>query len=177
MRRIILLILLIGSSYISAQEKSTGPIIKGYGEVYKVEKSDFRVDTDMEYKVVFDISESPESHIEINKSIETAARFLNMQAQSGVSVDKMKVALVIHGQAYKDILKNSAYQERFDTDNPNRKLVESLLSSGAQFIVCGQTAKAREISKIDMIPNIQMALSAMNALLKLQHKEQGFIKI
>jgi len=177
MKRIILSILLIVSSYVAAQEKSTGPIINDYGEVFKIEKPDFRVDTEMEYKVVFDISESPESHTKINRSIDTAARFLNMQAQNGVDPEKMKVALVIHGQAYKDILTNSAYQERFDTTNPNQKLVESLLSSGVQFIVCGQTAKARAISKIDMIPNVQMALSAMNALLKLQHKEQGFIKI
>lgn len=177
MTKIILPILLLASSNVFAQERSTGPIINGFGEVFKIEKPDFRVDTEMEYKVVFDISESPESHTKINRSIDTAARFLNMQAQSGVATEKMKVALVIHGQAYKDILTNNAYQERFDTANPNQKLVESLLSSGAQFIVCGQTAKARAISKNDMIPNVQMALSAMNALSKLQHKEQGYIKI
>lgn len=169
--------MLMASSYVYAQERSTGPIINGYGEVFTVENPDFRVDTGMEYKVVFDIAESPESHTEINRSIDTAARFLNMQAQSGVPIEKMKVAIVIHGKAYKDILTDSAYKERFDADNPNQKLVASLLSSGVQFIICGQTAKARGISKNDMIVNVQMALSAMNALLKLQHKEQGFIKI
>ena len=161
---------------VSAQEQETaaGPVITEYGAVYKVQP-DFKVDTDMEHRVVFDVASSPESHDEINALINTPARYLNMQAQSGVSETKMKVAVVIHGGAYKDILTDAVYRERFQTSNPNSGLVRALLSSGVEVILCGQTAGKREISKVDMLPGVQLALSAMNALVQLQSKDYQMI--
>jgi len=68
--------------------------------------------------VVFDITDSPEDPSALNKSIETAARFLNMHGQNGVLKEQMKVALVVHSKASKDIITNEAYAKRYDTKNP-----------------------------------------------------------
>ncbi|MGB7395970.1 MAG: DsrE family protein [Pricia sp.] len=160
---------------VSAQETAAGPVIKDFGKVYKV-APDFEVDKEMEYKVVFDIVDSPDSKTELNPGMNTPARFLNMNGQSGVSVEKMSLALVVHGGAFKDILNDTAYAERYQTANPNTELIQALLSSGVEIILCGQTAGHRKVSKEDMIPGVKLALSAMNALVQLQNQNYQLIK-
>lgn len=159
-----------------AQNKGSGPIIKDYGKVWKIENPDFRVDVNKEYKVVFDIMNSPESHTEINKSIETAARFLNMHAQSGIPATNLKVALVVHNNASKDIITNEAYRNRFQVSNPNKELIESLIDSGVQVIFCGQSSLSRNIPRKELLNDVQLALSAMTALIQLQDEGYQLIK-
>lgn len=167
---------LLMSFFSNAQSKNTGPVIKEYGKVWAIENTDFKVDTTMEFKAVFDIMNSPESHEVINTSIETAARFLNMHAQSGVPADQLKVALVVHNAASKDIISNVAYNKRFGTDNPNSKLIQALLDAGAKVIFCGQSSMSRKFPKEDLIEGVQLSLSAMTALIQLQNENYRLIK-
>jgi len=161
---------------VNAQTKETGPVIKDYGKVWKIENQDFKVDLDKEYKVVFDIMNSPDSHAEVNKTIETAARFLNMHAQSGVPLKNMKVVLVVHNKASKDLITDIAYQKRYETDNPNTGLIKALMGSGTQVIFCGQSSLSRNFPKEDLIEGVQLALSAMTALIQLQDDGYQLIK-
>lgn len=161
---------------ILAQTKSAGPIIAEYGEVFQVDTPDFKVDPNKEYRAVFDIMDSPESHGELNRSIETAARFLNMHAQSGIPPEQLKVALVVHNKASKDMMSNAAYQKRYGQDNPNIKLIQSLLDVGGQVVFCGQSSSARDIPKEDVIPGVQLSLSAMTALIQFQDEQYQLIK-
>jgi len=171
-----LLASLLMNVVLTAQTKNSGPVIKEYGKVWAVENLDYKVDTTMEFKAVFDIMKSPESHEELNASIETAARFLNMHAQSGVPADQLKVALVVHNAASKDIISNAAYNKRFGTDNPNLKLIQALLEAGGQVIFCGQSSMSRKFPKEDLIPGVQLSLSAMTALIQLQIEDYRLIK-
>jgi intracellular sulfur oxidation DsrE/DsrF family protein len=159
-----------------AQEKSSGPIINDFGEVYKVENPDIIVDPTQDYKAVFDVGSSPKEHVSINKSIETGARFLNMHAQAGVPKEKIKVALVLHGSASKDVLTNKAYNKKYGIDNPNIKLINALTDAGVQVILCGQSAAYNTIKKEDMIPSTKLSLSAMTALVLLQNQDYRLIK-
>ncbi len=173
---LLLLFTFIFVAGVFAQTKEAGPIIKDFGKVWKVENPEFEVDVTKEYKVVFDIMNSPESHTEINKRIETAARFLNMHAQSGVPAENLKVVLVVHNKASKDLITNEAYQNRFKTDNPNAKLITSLMNAGTEIVFCGQSSLSRNFPKEDLIEGVQMALSAMTALIHLQDKGYQLIK-
>jgi intracellular sulfur oxidation DsrE/DsrF family protein len=176
LRLLPLFYLILCFNTLTGQTKSKGPIITEFGEVYAVDQPDFKVDTKMEYKAVFDIMNSPESHQEINKSIETVARFLNMHAQNGVPAEQLKAAVVIHNAASKDVLSNRAYTQRYGTENPNADLLQALLNANVQVIFCGQSAAARDIPREDLMEGIQIALSAMNALIQLQDKEYRLIK-
>lgn len=175
-----ILALLLGSVVLSfgsnAQEKKAGPVIADYGKVWRVENTKYKVDSKSELKAVFDIMNSPESPTELNKSIETAARFLNMHAQQGVSTDKLQVALVVHNQASKDIITNEAYQKRYGVDNPNAEMVEQLIDAGVQFIFCGQSSLSRKFPIEETIPGVQLSLSAMTALIQLQNNGYRLIK-
>lgn len=159
-----------------SQEKSKGPIIADYGAVWTIDNPDFKVDTTKTYKAVFDIMNSPESHNQVNASIETAARFLNMHAQSGVPAENLKAALVVHNKASKDVISDAAYQKRFGTKNPNSELITALQQAGVEIIFCGQSSNARDFPKEDLMPGIQLSLSAMTALIHLQDQEYRLIK-
>lgn len=158
------------------QEKKTGPIIQDYGQVWSIENPEYQVETETEFKVVFDIMNSPEDVNQRNASIETAARFLNMHGQSGVSKENMKVALVVHNKASKDIITNEAYKARYGIDNPNAKMVQQLMDAGVEFIFCGQSSLSRNFPIEETISGVQLSLSAMTALIQLQNDGYRLIK-
>lgn len=174
------LLLFLGLTFyitnLTAQEKSAGPVIAEFGEVFTIDNAEFKVDVSKEYKAVFDIMNSPASHSEINKSIETAARFLNMHAQSGIPKNQLKVALVVHNAASKDIIANEAYTKKYGVENPNQKLIQALLDADVQIIFCGQSSKARGFHQEERISGVQMSLSAMTALISLQDQGYRLIK-
>lgn len=179
MKKTCLLLLLfsfIFQANVFAQTKESGPIIKDYGKFWKIENPDYKIDTSKEYKAVFDIMNSSESPEALNRSIETAARFLNMHAQSGIPAAQLKVALVVHNKASKDVITNLAYQKRFGTDNPNQKLIQELLDAGGQIIFCGQSSKSRNFPREELIDGVQLSLSAMTALIQLQDENYRLIK-
>lgn len=160
-----------------AQTKSAGPIIEEFGKVFRVENPDFKLDTTKEFKVVFDVTSSSEDMGELNLAIETAARFLNMHAQSGVPKEQLKVAMVVHSKAGKDLLINTAYQKRYQVDNPNSKLIEALLNADVQIIMCGQSAASRGFERTELIPGVQISLSAMTALIQLNGQGYTILKL
>jgi intracellular sulfur oxidation DsrE/DsrF family protein len=147
---------------------SAGPVIEQFGPVYDVDSPDFVTPTNMTYRAVFDVAQSPEAADQINPRIESLARFLNMQARAGVKPGQVELALVIHGAASKDMLSNAAYKARLGVDNPNAPLLAALQSRGVQVILCGQTAAHRGFSRQELAPGVKIALSAMTALVALQ---------
>lgn len=169
--------LLIFLSYAGkAQTAKSGPVINTYGKVYAIDDADFKIDDSMTYKAVFDIMNSPEDLSQVNSSIETAARFLNMHAQSGIPVEQLKVALVVHNKASKDVITSEAYNAKYGTDNPNEKLLNDLMEAGAEVIFCGQSAVSRGFPKESLIDGVQLSLSAMTALIQLQNHDYKLIK-
>ncbi|MEM9000334.1 MAG: DsrE family protein [Bacteroidota bacterium] len=161
---------------ILGQGKKAGPVIQSFGKVWPVPQQDYHINTADTLKVVFDITKSPENVQQLNKSIETAARFLNMHAQNGVPQDHMKVALVIHDPASKDISTAEAYKTRYGVANPNEDLVKALLKADATFIFCGQSSLSRNLPMDGIIPGVQLSLSAMTALIQLQNEGYQLIK-
>lgn len=156
---------------LAAQALSTpksGPVIDGFGPVYAVPDVDYATPVDHVYRAVFDVSGSPEAPGQLNASINTLARFLNMHGQAGVPPENMQLALVLHGGAGKDALHHEAYRERFGMENPNLPLLEALQRAGVRIYICGQTASHRGYAKKDLAAPVQLALSAMTALVTLQ---------
>jgi intracellular sulfur oxidation DsrE/DsrF family protein len=158
------------------QEKGAGPVIRNFGEVWKVENTTFATDTAEEFKVVFDVMDSPDSHMELNRTIETAARFLNMHVQNGIPAANLKVYLVVHNKATKDILDDPYYEDRFGMPNPNSALIKDLLRAGVGVVLCGQSSVSRQMPATQAIDGVQLALSAMTALVQLQNEGYQLIK-
>ena len=157
-------------------ERSEGKIIKGFGETFKIDDPDIKTDTKAHLKVIFDVSQSSQDKTVRNKYIETAARFLNLHADEGMSSDQLDVAMTIHGGAWQDILSDEAYNKRYGTNNPNSGLIKALSDAGVDIILCGQTKSFREVKDDEMLKEVKVALSAMTALLQYQNNGYRFIK-
>ncbi|MCK0159684.1 DsrE family protein [Allomuricauda sp. F6463D] len=160
-----------------AQDKKSGPVIEGYGQVWAIENPDFKTNTSQEFKVAFDVKDGPESDTEININFDTVARFLNMHAQSGIPLSQIKVALIVHGSSSRNLLTDQVYQSRYQVKNPNRELVEKLISAGVEVILCGQSSKSRDLPKEDLVPGVKIALSAMTASIQLQGQGYRLMKL
>ena len=178
MKKILLSLFFCSSLFYFAtgQEKASGPILKNYGKVFKVDGTDFKIDMTQEFKAVFDVMNTPDGHETINPSIETAARFLNMHAQAGIPKEQLKAAIIVHNLASKDVMNDAAYTIKYGINNPNSGLIKALLEADVQVIFCGQSAISRGVAKEELIEGVQLSLSAMTALIQLQNEDYRLIK-
>ncbi|EDP70002.1 hypothetical protein FBALC1_10732 [Flavobacteriales bacterium ALC-1] len=162
---------------VAAQNNRTeGKIIKGYGATFTIDNPEIITDTTATLKVIFDVSKTATKNSDINSNLVTAARFLNMHAESGMDLKQLKVAITIHGAAWKDVINDDLYLEKYGTKNPNTELLKQLNEAGVNIIICGQTAAFREIDRSTVNSNVKFALSAMTALLQYQNNGYHFIK-
>lgn len=167
MKSLILAILIFS---FNANAKDSKRLIEGYGDFKPVANTSFK--TPKKLKVVFDVYHSNEDKEEVNRGINTVARFLNMHHDAGVKIKNIKVALVLHGGAGKDILTDEAYDKQNITNNPNAELLKLLHENGVQIIVCGQTVEFRGYKRDEILDFIDVSLSAITALTSLQ--SQGY---
>ncbi|MGN3974173.1 DsrE family protein [Tsuneonella sp. SYSU-LHT278] len=148
-----------------------GPIFTEFGAVARVDP-DVDVPANMRFSVAFDVVE-PAGESSINRSVDTAARFVNMHVLHGVPQENIEVALVVHGKASFDVMNREAYAARFaGRDNLTSAALEEMMAKGVKVYVCGQSAKAHGIVKEDLVPGVQVTISAMTAHAMLQ--QQGF---
>ena len=109
---------------VSSQEKTTnGPIIKDFGNVYKIKNSDLLLEKNKIYKVIFDVYTDVDEIKKINPSINTVARFINMHAQNGIKQKDMEIVLVLHGNAIKNALNDEAFKKKYSASNPRKRLI------------------------------------------------------
>ncbi|WP_237067699.1 DsrE family protein [Microbulbifer guangxiensis] len=154
----------------NAAEFSTGPVIEGYGPVAAVEQIQPLTGKET-FMVAFDATEAGGQE-KANRKFESLARFLNMHVRAGVDPKQIKLALVVHGTAGFDLLNKAAYREKYDSANLNAPLIEKLTENNVRVILCGQSAAYHGIEAGDLLPNVEMALSAMTAHAQLQ--QQGY---
>jgi intracellular sulfur oxidation DsrE/DsrF family protein len=161
--------LVAGTAFAAEQAApETGPAVPGYGPVFAVPDGAFNLSNDRLYRVTKDVSATRAEPDDINRGLESAARFLNMQARHGTRADQLEMAVVVHGGAVKDLLSDDAYRSRFGIANPNTGLLAGLGRAGVHIYLCGQTATNRGVAPDELNSNVTMALSAMAAHVQLQ---------
>ena len=166
----ILVVLALITSSLSAQDMSaftTGPVFEEYGPNAPVETT-MEIPEGAEFKVAFDVAAGAETG-ELNRTLESAARFINMHVRVGVPLENIQVAVVVHGKASEDLLGAEEYaNRRKGAENANIALIAALTGKGMRVILCGQSAAAYGIANDMIAPGVEMALSAMTAHALLQ---------
>jgi intracellular sulfur oxidation DsrE/DsrF family protein len=152
-----------------------GPVIEGFGPVFDVEAPTFPTPEEMTLRAVFEVSTSAESEDQVNRRIETVARFVGMRARAGVPADRVQAALVVHGSAGKDLLNDEGYRRRYGIANPDALLVKRLLEAGVQVVLCGQTQMSRGLKREELVRGVDVGLSAMTSLLVFQDRGYALI--
>ena len=167
--------MLLLAGQLNAAEALRGPVIEAYGPVYQVGEAAFSLKQDTRYKVSMDVSATEDFSGDLNRRLESAARFVNMHARNGIDPKNIEFAIVVHGSAARDLLKDTAYEARFDEPNPNTAMLAALHGAGVKIYLCGQTAAHRGFTEDELNPAVDMALSAMSAHVRLQ--SEGFTLI
>ena len=165
----LVLFLCASSSNAQLSEFKSGPLIQDYGKHATVEGHSLTSSTVL--KVAFDVAKGADGG-NINRHFDSLARFLNMHVANGVKPENIHLALVVHGKASIDLLKSDVYQNVHDTTNPNVDLLQQLMQHNVEVILCGQSARAYEISQPQLVQGVKIELSAMTAHALLQ--QQGF---
>lgn len=165
--------LLLGTATysVSAQETFTkGPVIKDFGQNAAVEITS-PLNKTADFHVSFDVAKaaSPGKH---SRGFNTPARFLNMMVRHGVPQKNIKLAVVVHGGATVDVTNDAFYKTKKQSLNGNKKLIKALIDNGIRVIVCGQSSAANGIQNKDLLPGVEMALSAITAHASL--KQEGY---
>ena len=146
-------------AFAGMEDFQSGTVVPGYGKFVPVEGVTLPAET--EFKVIFDVADGGP-----DDGIDSAARFLNMNADAGALPENMKIAIILHGGAWKDLLTDEAR----GSANPNAELIAELQAAGVTFDLCGQTAAAHDVTPDMLLPGINIVLSAMTARAMLQQE-------
>ena len=143
-----------------------GPVIKDEGPIASI-KDWQAIPENTFLRVSMDVVDRAEKGKK-NRSLITAARFLNMHADAGLPHDHVKLALVIHGSAVHDVTNDDFFSARNDGPNANTALIKALIANGVEIHVCGQSAAFNGITAENLAPGVVMSLSAITAHALLQ---------
>jgi intracellular sulfur oxidation DsrE/DsrF family protein len=165
--RIYATIALLMMSSVHADEPSLGPAIEGYGPTYPIDDRDVPLVDGFVYKAAFDAASNPDETA-VNTGLVSVARYLNMHARNGVSIENMDIAVVAHGPASKTLLSDEAYRQRYGIDNPNSELLLKLHEAGVDLYLCGQSMTFGGFEMSELASPVKVALSAMTMLTVLQ---------
>jgi len=159
-------VLFAGSA--GAQEFSTGPTIEKYGPVVDVPGAEFNLVPGTKYRLLFDAASGRKDRHALNRRLESAARFINMHARTGIDPEDLQIEIVTHGGTTWDVLSDAAYRKRFGRANPNTALLAALGKAGVVIRQCGQSAAANGIDASELAPQVSMAVSAMTVVVRRQ---------
>ena len=177
MRMFLVLAVFLAGAPAAAQQAdmsafSMGPLFDDFGPVADIPDADFPIPDGAEFKVAFDVSE-PAAEGKLNRTFESAARLVNMHQRAGVEPVKNRAVVVVHGRAVFDLLTDEAWTAAGRAGaNPSGAPVREMIDQGVRFVVCGQSAAAYAVNKAELIPDVELAPSAMTAHALLQ--QQGY---
>lgn len=161
-------LILIGASLFSFTSSAqlpdgftTGPVIEEFGPVADIQVT-APLPKGLTIKHAFDVVK-PAEEGKANRTLESAARFINMHARAGVDPKDINLAMVIHGKATADVMKSEDGEATLTS-----QLVAALIENNVRVIVCGQSAAAYGFDADAMLPGVEMELSAMTAHVLLQ---------
>jgi intracellular sulfur oxidation DsrE/DsrF family protein len=160
----LVLSLAVASSATFAESFWQNPVIQGYGKVHPMPEAVVQPSPDREYKILFDVTKASGTPGQVNPGLEHIARLINLFALAKVPPEKLKIVAVLHGPATALALDDHHYREKYQFDNPNRKLIDSLKRAGIIVYVCGQALSHNGFEPAWINPGVDIALAALTVL-------------
>lgn len=160
---------------VDARSRLVFPIIPNYGGVLPrplaVEQPRAGV------KVIFDVT-ADSKPTDVNKGLDRAARLLNLYGAAGLKAEDLQITLVLHGDATKSALNDSAYRARFQVEqNPNLPLIHALRKVGVEVLVCGQALNYKGYQDGDVAGGIPIAAAALTVVINRQADGYAYLPI
>lgn len=128
-------------------------------------------------KIVFDITADSKPE-EVNKGLESVARYLNLNAEAGLKPADAKLALVLHGGATKAALGDEAYAKHVAAmKNPNLELIRELKTCGVEVFVCGQSLARNKYAAAEVAGDVTIAVAALTVNANKQQDGYSYLSI
>jgi len=147
--------------------QTPGPLIAGYGKVAPVETPGERPDPALDYKVVINVTKAGEAGAP-PPYLDKAARLANLLAAAGVPAEHRHIVAVLSGGATTAVLTEAGTKAHGLGPNPSVELIARLIAAGVRVDVCGQAMAGAGIAPHEVLPGIQIDLSALTTLSNLQ---------
>ncbi|MEY2854566.1 MAG: hypothetical protein RL030_1698 [Pseudomonadota bacterium] len=145
------------------------PLIPGYGEVTPVDNAGERPDPLLDYKVVLNATRGGGGDAP-PPFLDKAAKVANLLAQSGVPAEHRHVVVILQAAATPAVLNAAGLKAHGKTHNPSTDLIAKLNAAGVSVRVCGQALAGAGISRSEVLPGVQVDLSALTTVSTLQLK-------
>ncbi|MEP5937914.1 MAG: DsrE family protein [Erythrobacter sp.] len=136
--------------------------------------SDITLPAHAEWKHSFDAYKSEAG--KPNGAFARALGFHRLMEQQGVAAERVKTAIVVHGPAVFDVVKDARYSEKYPGEdgepllNQNYNNVAELIARGAEIWVCGVAAAYHGVGNADLLDGVKMAPSGTIAHAELQRR-------
>ena len=145
------------------------PLIAGYGEVIPVENAGERPDPALDYKVVLNATKGGTDDSPV-PFLDKAAKVANLLAQSGVPAEHRHIVVIVQAAATMGVLNEAGLKARGKTKNANADLIAKLIAAGVSVRACGQALAGAKIARSEVLPGVQVDLSALSTVSALQLK-------
>jgi intracellular sulfur oxidation DsrE/DsrF family protein len=159
--------LTLAPSLTFAETRPMPPLIADYGKTAPVENPGERPDPALDYRVVMSVTKAGDDGAP-PPALEKAARLANLLAQSDVGAAHRHIVVVLHGPATAAVLNEAGLTARGKTANPSARLIGELTKAGVSVHVCGQALAGAKIARSEVLPEVQVDLSALTTLSTLQ---------
>ena len=159
----------LAPSAVLAEASATPPLIAGLGEFAPVENPGEPPDPTLDYKVVLVAAEADKDG-GMPPTLERAARLANLLAYSGVPADHRHIVVILYGPATRAVLTEAGRKAHGLGPNPSAEPIAKLLAAGVSVHVCGQALAGGGIARSEVLPGVQVDLSALTTVSTLQLK-------
>lgn len=122
-------------------------------------------------KLIFDFTQATANNAQgthVNEGLEEVARTMNLHIGAGIKKESLKAVIIFHSVSLLTVLNNEYYEAKYGSSNPNIELLNKLLATGTELVVCGQSMQYRELEPKKLLPKVQMSFSAKTTLSKYQ---------
>jgi ubiquinone/menaquinone biosynthesis C-methylase UbiE/intracellular sulfur oxidation DsrE/DsrF family protein len=128
-------------------------------------------------KVVFDATADAKP-ADVNRGLDRVARLLNLYGAAGLKAQDVKITIVLHGEATKSVLNDTAYQARFEIErNPNLPLIRELQNAGVEVLVCGQALNYKGFPDGEVADEVPIAAAALTVVINKQMDGHSYIPV
>jgi intracellular sulfur oxidation DsrE/DsrF family protein len=163
----------------SKMQMAQYPLIKSHPLtlVLPVEGVDERPDTTMQYNILFSWTWAARDSVKARKTnfgLQEVGRIINLHIASGIPRKKMNIVVAAYGYTPFALMNNEAYRAKFNTDNPNSKLLQELVDNGVKVLVCGQAMCFLDVEKKSLLPGLKVAYTAQTVLSSYQLR--GYVR-
>ena len=162
----------IGTAAGAADPDWSYPTIQGFGKISAAPEAGMQPSKDVDYKVVFNMTLGGDAD-KVNPSLDRVARAVNLFTSAGVPLSRLHFVVVVHGPSTSSVLDQAHYNQKFNVDNPNAKLISELDKVGVKVVVCAQALAANNFQRAWVNPQVEVTLSAITDVIMLE--QQGYV--